>query len=121
MDCSMPGFPVHHQLLELVQSHVHQIGDAIQPSHPLSSLTPPVFNLSYHQGLFIRSSLSQFFPSGGQGIGVSASSAVPSMNIQNLFPLGWTGWNSLLYKERSRVFSNTTVQNHQFFGAQLSL
>ena len=52
MDCSMPGFPVHHQLLELAQTHVHQIGDAIQPSHPLSSPFPPALNLSQHQGLF---------------------------------------------------------------------
>ena len=51
MDCSMPGFPVHHQLLELAQTHVHQVGDAIQPSHPLSSPSP-AFNLSQHQGLF---------------------------------------------------------------------
>ena len=52
MDCSTPGFPVHHQLLELTQTHVHPVGDAIQPSHPLSSPSPPAFNLSQHQGLF---------------------------------------------------------------------
>ena len=52
MDCSTPGFPVHHQLLELVQSHVHQVSDPIQPSHSLSSLSPLAFNLSQHQGLF---------------------------------------------------------------------
>ena len=52
MDCSMPGFPVPHQLLELAQTHVHRVGDAIQPSHPLSSPPPPAFNLSHHQGLF---------------------------------------------------------------------
>ena len=52
MNCSTPGFPVHHQLLELPQTHVHRVSDAIQPSHPLSSLSPPVFNLSQHQGLF---------------------------------------------------------------------
>ena len=53
MDCSsMPGFPVHHQLLEFVQTHVHQVSDAVQPSHPLSSPFPPAFNLSQHQGLF---------------------------------------------------------------------
>ena len=52
MDCSTPGLPVHHQLSELAQTHVHQVGDAIQPSHPLSSLSPPVFNLSQHRGLF---------------------------------------------------------------------
>ena len=51
VDCNMPGFPVHHQLLELAQTHVHQVGDAIQPSHPLSSPPPPTFNLSKHQGL----------------------------------------------------------------------
>ena len=52
MDCSTPGFPVHHQLLELAQTHVHWAGDAIQPSHPLSSPFPPVLSLSQHQGLF---------------------------------------------------------------------
>ena len=52
MDCSMPGFPVHHQLLEPVQTHVHWVGDAIQPSHPLLSPAPPAFNLSQHQSLF---------------------------------------------------------------------
>ena len=52
MDCSMPGLPVHHQLLEPVQTHVHWIGDAIQPSHPLSSPSPPAFNLAQRQGLF---------------------------------------------------------------------
>ena len=52
MDCSTPGFPVHHQLPELAQTHVHWVGDAIQPSHPLSSPSPPAFNLSQHQGLF---------------------------------------------------------------------
>ena len=52
MDCSTPGFPVHHQLPKLAQTHVHWIGDAIQLSHPLSSPSPPAFNLSQHQGLF---------------------------------------------------------------------
>ena len=52
MECSTPGFPVHHQLPELTQTHVHWVSDAIQPSHPLSSLSPPAFNLSQHQGLF---------------------------------------------------------------------
>ena len=51
-DCSTPGFPVHHQLPELTQTHVHRVGDAIQPSHSLSSPSPPAFNLSQHQGLF---------------------------------------------------------------------
>ena len=52
MDCSTPGFSVHHQLPELAQSHTHLVSDPIQPSHPLSSLSPPAFNLSQHQGLF---------------------------------------------------------------------
>ena len=64
--------------------------------------------------------MSQFFSSGGQNIGVSASASVLPMSIQNWFPLGWTGWISVLSKGLSRVFSNTTVQEHQFFGTQLS-
>ena len=66
-------------------------------------------------------SISQLFASGGQSIGVSASASVLPMNIQDWFSLGWTGWISLQSKGLSRVFSNTTVQKHQFFGAQLSL
>ena len=114
MDCSTPGFPVHHQLLELTQTHVHRVGDAIQPSHPPLSPSPPTFNLSQHEGLFQRGSSS--FTSGGQSIGASASASVLPMNIQDWFPLGWTGWISLLSKEVSGVLFNTTVQKHQFFG-----
>ena len=83
MDCSMPGFTVHHQLLELAQTDVHQVGDAIQPSHPLSSPSP-AFNLSQHQGLF-------------QGVSYSHQVAKvlelqhQSLNIQGWFPLGLTG------------------------------
>ena len=113
MDCSMPGLPVHHQLLEFNQTLVQWIGDAIQPSHPLSSPSSPAFNLPQHQ--------SQLFSSGGQRIGVSASTSVLPMNIQDRFSLGWTGWISLQSKGLSRVFSNPTVQKHQFFGTQLSL
>ena len=65
--------------------------------------------------------MSQFFASDGQSIGISASALVFPMNIQDLFPLGWTGWISLLSKGLSKVFSNTTEQKHEFFGAQLSL
>ena len=65
--------------------------------------------------------MSQFFASVGQSTGASASESVLPMNIQDWLPLGWTGWISLLSKGLSRVFSNTTVQKHQFFGAQLSL
>ena len=64
--------------------------------------------------------MSQFFVSGGQSIGVSASASVLPINIQDWFPLGWTGWISLQSKRLSKVFSNTTVQKHQFFSAQLS-
>ena len=52
MDCSTLGLPVHHHLLEFTQTHVHRVGDAIQPSHPLLSLSPPALDLSQHQGLF---------------------------------------------------------------------
>ena len=65
--------------------------------------------------------MGQLFTSGGQGIGVSALASVLPMNTQDWFPLGWTGWVSLLSKGLSRVFSNTTVQKYQFFNAQLSL
>ena len=119
MDCNMPGLPVHHQLPEFTQTHVHWVGDAIQPSHPLSSLCPPAFNPSQHQGLFQW--VSQFFASGGQSIGVSASASVLPGNTQDWSPLGWAGWISLQSKGLSRVFSNTTVQKHQFFSTQFSL
>ena len=119
MDCSTTGFPVHHQLPEPTQTHVHHIGDAIQPSHPLSSLSPPAFNLSQPaSGSF---PMSQFFASGGQSIGVSASASVLPMNIQDWFPSGLTGLISLLSEGLSTVFSNTTFQKHQLFGARLSL
>ena len=113
----MPGFPVHHQLPEFAQIHAHRVGDDIQPSRPLSSPSPPAFNLSQHQGLPV----SRFFTSGGQSIGVSASASVLPRNIQDQFPLEWIGWVSLLSEGFSRVFSSTTVQKHQFFSTQLSL
>ena len=75
--------------------------------------SPPALN----QGVFT----SQFFTSGGQSITVSASASVLPINIQDWFLLGWTGWISLLFKGLSKVFSNNTVQSHQFFGTQLSL
>ena len=118
MDCSMPGFPVHHQSLELTQTHVHWVGDAIQPSHSLSSPSLPTFNLSQPSGSFPT---SQLFTSGGHSIRALASASVPPMNIQGWFPLGLTGLISLLSDGLSRVFSNTTVQKHQLFSAQPSL
>ena len=103
---------------ELAQTHVHQVSDAIQLSHPLS-------HLFYSCLQFFPTSesfpMSQLFVSGGQSIGASVSPSVLPMNIQDSFPLGWTGWISLQSKGLSRVFSNITVQKHQFFGAQLSL
>ena len=75
----MPSLPVHHQLLEFTQILVHQVGDAIPPSHPLLSPSPPTFNLSQHQSFQI----SQFFSLGRQSIGVSASASVFPMNIQD--------------------------------------
>ena len=108
-DCNTPGFPVYHQLLEFTQTHVHWVGDAIQPPHPLSSPSPPTFNLSQHQGLFQWVSSSHQV---AKASGVSASASVLPMNIQDWFPLRWTGWISLQFKGLSRVFSNTTVQKH---------
>ena len=118
MDFSTSGFPVHQQLPEFTQTHVHRVGDAIQPSHPLSSPSPPALNLSQHQGLFQWVSSSHQM---AKVLGDSASAWVLPMNIQDWFPWGWTGWISLLSKGLSRVFPNTTVQKYQFFSAQLSL
>ena len=90
MDCNTPGFSFHHQLPELAQTHVHWVGDDIQPSHPLSSPSPPAFNLSQHQGLFQGvSSLHQV----AKVLRVSVSTSVLSMNTQAWSPLRWTGWS----------------------------
>ena len=117
MNYSMPGFPVNHQLLESTQTQVRWVCDAIQPFHPLSSPSPPTLNLSSNRSF----QMSQLFASGGQSIGVSASTSVLAMNTQDWSHLGWTGWISLQSRGFSRVFSNTTVQKHKFFSAQLSL
>ena len=82
MDCSTPGFPVFHQVPELTQTHVHGVGDAIQPSHPLSSPSPPAVSLSQHPGLF------QWFS--GQSIGVSASASFFAHWHFYSFLLKWT-------------------------------
>ena len=194
MNRTTPGLSVHHQLPEFTQTHIHRVSDAIQPSHPLSSPSPPAPNPSQHQGLFqwvnslhevakvlefqplspvqffmtpwtaahqaspsvtnsrnmlklINSVIpsnhlifchpfsshlqsfpawgslpvNQLFTSGVQSIGVSVSTSVLPMNIQDWFPLQRTSWISLQSKGISRVFSNTTVQRHQFFSTQLSL
>ena len=93
---------------------------SVMPSNHLILCLP---FLSHLQSLPASGSfpMSQFFASGGQNIGVSASASVLPMNIQDCFPLEWTVWISLQSKGLSRVFSNTTVQKHQFFGTQLSL
>ena len=115
-DCSTPGFPVHHQLPELAQIHVHWLSDAIQPSQSLLPPSPPTFNLSQHQGLF------KWVSSSHQVAKVlEFQLQYQSFNeYQDWFPLGLTGWISLQSKGLTRVFSNTTVQKHQFFSAQPS-
>ena len=107
MDCRMPGFPVHHLLLEFTQTH---------PSswwcHP--TISSSVIPFSSRLQSFPASGsfqMSQFFASGGQSIGVSASASVLSMDIQDWFPLGWTGWIFLQSKGLSRVFSNTKFKS----------
>ena len=118
MDCSMPGIPVHDQFLEFTQTQVHSVSDAIQQSHPLSFPSPPSFNLSQHQGL------SKWLGSSYQVAKVlefQFQHQSFEWIIQDWFPLGLTGWISFLSKGLSRLFSNITVQKHQFFGTQLSL
>ena len=116
MHCSTPGFPVHHQFPEPTQTHVHQVRDAIQPSHAVVPFSSHLQSFPA-SGSFL---MSQFFTSGGQSIGVSASESVLPMHIQDWFRLEWTSWISLQSQWLSRVFSNSTVQKHQFFGTQLS-
>ena len=117
MDCSMPGFPVHHQLLELPQTHVHRVSDAIQLSHPFSSPSPPAFNLSQYQGLFQESVLPIRWPKYWSFIFNISPSNKYSRPIS--FRMDWL--DLLAVQGLSSVFANTTVQKHQFFGAQLSL
>ena len=115
MDCSTPGFPVHHQLPELPQTR------------PLSRWCHPTISSS----VVPLSSHLQFFPASGSFSSESAlhikwpkywhfSFSISPSNEQDWSPLGWTGWISLQSKGLSSVFSNNTVQKHQFFGAQLS-
>ena len=116
IDCSTPGFPVHNQLLELVQTQVHWVGDARQPlilCHPLP-LLPSIFpsiRVSSNE-LVLRIRWPEYWS--------FSFSISPSNEYSGLISLGWTGWISLQSKGLSRVFSNTTVQKHQFFDAQLS-
>ena len=112
--CRMPGFSVHHQLPELAQTHVHQVGDAIQPSRPLSFPSPPAFNLSSIRIFPMESVLHIRWPK-YWSISFSIS---PSNEYSGLisFRMDWLDlpWTA-------RVFSSTTVQKHQFFGTQLPL
>ena len=118
VDCSTSGFPVLHHLPEFYSNSC----PLSQWCHPTisSSVTPFSSCLQSFKasGSF---QMSHFFTPGGQSIGVSASASVLPMNIQDWFPLEWTGWISLQSKGLSRVFSNTTAQKHQFFSTQLSL
>ena len=120
MDCSMPDFPVHHQLPELAQTHVHPTVDGWW-CHP--TISSSVINFYCLQSFPVSGSfpVSQFFASGGQSIGASASASILPINIQDWFHLGWTGLLSLQSKGLSRIFSSTTVWKNQFLGAQLSL
>ena len=117
MNCSKPGLPVHHQLPEFTQTRPssRRCHPAISSSVVPFSSCPQSFPAS---GSF---QMSQLSASGGPSIVVSASISVLPMNIQEWFPLGWTDWISLLSKGLSRDFSNTTVQQHQFFSTWFSL
>ena len=110
------GFPVLYHLLEFVQIHVYWVSDAIQPFHPLSS----PFLLPQSLPASESFPMSQLFAWGGQNTGVSASASFLAKKSQGWSPSEWTGWISLQSKGLSRVFSNTTVQKHQFFTAQPS-
>ena len=114
MNCSTPGLPVHHQLPEFIQTHVHWVSDAISSSVIYFSSCPQSLPAS---GSF---PMSQLFTWGGQSTGVSAVASFLPKKPQGWSPSEWTGWISLQSKGLSRVFSNTTVQKHQFFGTQLS-
>ena len=122
MSRSMPGLPVHHQLPEFTQTHVHRVSDAIQA---ISSSVVPFSSCLQSFAALGSFQMSQFFPSGGQNIGVSASTSVLPMNTQECFPLGWTGWISLQSKEFSSLLqhhsSKAPILLHSaFFIVQLS-
>ena len=114
MNRSTPGLPVHHHLLEFTQTHVHWVSDAISSSVVPFSSCP--------QSLPASESfpMSQLFAWGGQRTGVSTLASFLPKKSQGWSTSEWTGWISLQSMGLSRVFSNTTVQKHQFFGAQPS-
>ena len=121
MDCSISGFLVLHYLLEFAQTHVHRVGDTIQPSCPLLPPSPVALNLCQHQGLPMR----RLFALGDQGIGAWASAPVLPVNIQCWFPLGLTGLISLLSKGLKTLLQYhnskaSILQCSAFFLVQLS-
>ena len=121
MNFSTPGLLFHHQPPELAQTHVHSVSDAIQTCRLVSSPSPPAFNLSQHQGIFQRvSSLQSSWPKFWSFSFSLRHSNEYSGLISFRILLGFTGL-ILQFKGPSRVFSNTTVQKHQFFSAQPSL
>ena len=116
-DCSTPGLPVHHQLPEFIQTQVHQVSDAIQPSPPLPPSSLPALNFFLSIRVFSTESVFHIrWPKYWSFNFI----IIPSKKHSGLAPSEWTGWISLQSKGLSRVFSNTTVQKHQFFGIQLS-
>ena len=117
MNRSTPGLPVHHKLPEFTQTHVHRVGDAIQP---ISSSVVPFSSCSQSLPASESFPMNQLFAWDGQSTGVSALASVLPKNTQDWSPLEWTAWIFLQSKGLSRVFSNTTVQKHQFFSIQLS-
>ena len=115
MDCSTPGLPVHHHLPEFAQTHVHRVGDAIQPSHPLSSPSPPAFNLSLHQGLSNELALHIKWPKYWS----FSFSIGPSNEYSGLISFRTECFISLLSKRFSRVFSSITIQKYTFLMLKL--
>ena len=109
MDCSTPGFPVLYHLWEFAQAHLHWVGDAIQPSRPLSPPSPPAFK---RLSIRVFSNVSALALR-GQIIGVSASAPAPvlPLNIQSWFPLGWTGLISLHSKGLSRIYPTPQLKS----------
>ena len=116
MNCSTPGLPVYHHLLEFTHTHVLQVGG--RPA--ISSSVVPFSSCLQSLPASESFPMSQLFTWGGQSTGVSALASFLPKKSQDWSPLGWTGWIFLQSKGLSRVFSNTTVQKHQFFGPQLS-
>ena len=116
MNCSPPGLPVHHQLPEFTQTHVHRVSDAIQPSHLLSSPSPPAPNPSQHQSLFNESTLRMKWPKYWS----FSFSINPSNEHTGLISFKMDWLNLLAVQGNFKSLLHTTAQKHQFFSAQLS-